>query len=42
MAFNFMLPLRIAQALFAIIALGLSAYGKFYSARPSNTKPARH
>jgi hypothetical protein len=29
MAFNFMLPLRITQALFAIIALGLSAYGKF-------------
>jgi hypothetical protein len=30
MALNFMLPLRIAQALFAIIALGLSAYGKFF------------
>jgi hypothetical protein len=27
MAFNFMLPLRIAQAFFAIIVLGLNAYG---------------
>ena len=28
MAFNFALPLRIVQAIFAIIVLGLTAYGK--------------
>lgn len=27
MAFNFIVPLRIAQVLFAILVLGLSAYG---------------
>ena len=40
MALNFMLPLRIAQALFAIIALGLSAYGKFFPIHsPENVFP---
>lgn len=29
MAFNFTLPLRIAQGVFTIIVLGLTAYGKF-------------
>lgn len=27
MAFNFMLPLRIVQSIFAIMVLGLEAYG---------------
>ena len=27
MAFNFMLPLRIAQGLLAVIVMGLAAYG---------------
>ncbi len=29
MAFNYMLPLRGAQALFALIVLGTTGYGKF-------------
>jgi hypothetical protein len=32
MAINWVLPVRVAQLIFAIIVLGLTAYGKFPSA----------
>jgi len=40
MAFNYTLPLRVIQGLFALIVLGLTAYGETIHKSPKHTKVA--